>query len=66
MQIANQTAQITNPDPDETTGKATVYFDGSCPLCTVEIDHYKKQSGAEAIDFIETNRARPANDPSQM
>jgi predicted DCC family thiol-disulfide oxidoreductase YuxK len=33
--------------------KLTVYYDGSCPLCRLEIGHYQKQRGSEAIDFVD-------------
>ncbi|MEX0337967.1 MAG: thiol-disulfide oxidoreductase DCC family protein [Arenibacterium sp.] len=33
----------------------TVYFDGACPLCTIEIDHYKAQTGAEKIRFVDAS-----------
>ena len=36
--------------------KLTVYFDGACPLCTVEINHYAKQAGADGIAFIDVSR----------
>ena len=31
----------------------TVYFDGLCPLCSREIEHYRKQRGAERIRFVD-------------
>lgn len=30
-----------------------VYFDGLCPLCSKEIDHYRKLKGSENIAFID-------------
>lgn len=34
-----------------------VYHDGACPICSVEIGHYKKQAGAERIRFIDATKA---------
>jgi len=34
----------------------TVYFDGSCPLCSVEIDHYAGQTGGEDLCFVDVSR----------
>lgn len=35
----------------------TVYHDGACPICSVEIGHYKKLAGAERIQFIDATSA---------
>lgn len=31
----------------------SVFFDGLCPLCSREIDHYRKQQGSEKLTFID-------------
>ena len=33
----------------------TVYFDGSCPLCSVEIRHYKSRTKGNEIAFVDVS-----------
>ncbi|WP_424927723.1 thiol-disulfide oxidoreductase DCC family protein [Amaricoccus tamworthensis] len=35
----------------------TVYYDGSCPLCSVEIDHYASRDGAEKLRFVDVSHS---------
>ena len=37
----------------QTTDDQTVYYDGGCPLCQAEIGLYRKQDGAEDIEFVD-------------
>lgn len=34
----------------------TVYYDGSCPLCTAEIDHYRTRRGGDRLAFVDISR----------
>jgi len=36
--------------------KSTVYFDGSCPLCRAEIDHYRRNDASGALCFIDISK----------
>ncbi|MEM6499905.1 MAG: DUF393 domain-containing protein [Pseudomonadota bacterium] len=36
---------------------STVYFDGSCPLCTAEISHYASQRGSDDLKFVDVSKA---------
>jgi len=40
---------------DNQTGGLTVFYDGSCPLCTAEIGMYRHCAGAEAVAFIDVS-----------
>ncbi|MEO1537314.1 MAG: DUF393 domain-containing protein [Pseudomonadota bacterium] len=42
------------------TAELTVYYDGSCPLCTAEIGHYETREGADQLTFV--NVAEPEAD----
>ena len=37
---------------------ATVYFDGACPLCRMEISNYRAQPGADALFFVDASLAK--------
>lgn len=39
------------------TSKPTVWFDGACPLCRHEIDFYRRQVGADQLDWIDIRTA---------
>ena len=46
-----------------TADRLTVYFDGSCPLCRLEIAHYAAQSGAQDLAFVDVAASHPDTGP---
>ena len=36
-------------------GKLTVFYDGSCPLCTAEMGVYRKCAGADKLAFVDVS-----------
>ena len=34
----------------------TIYFDGSCALCSIEIDHYASRVGGDKMGFVDVSR----------
>lgn len=53
-QIALQAARTVPSGGQETEGP-TIYFDGSCPLCSVEIDHYASRDGGHQLSFVDVS-----------
>lgn len=52
--IASQAAAKKPHDATETAGP-TIYFDGSCPLCSVEIGHYASRQGGDRLTFVDAS-----------
>ena len=47
---------MTKIDEMQSNSKPTVYYDGSCPLCSFEIGHYKKLAGTERVRFVDASK----------
>lgn len=43
--------------PTNNDAALTVYFDGSCALCSLEIGHYARQRGAQRLCFVDASAA---------
>lgn len=48
------------PRQADADASLVVYYDGSCPLCTVEINHYAAQRGGERLAFVDVSGPDPA------
>ncbi len=47
----------------EQTAPLTVYFDGACALCSVEIGHYAGQRGSERLCFVDASAPEAETGP---
>ena len=56
MSTQNQTACLNTAHAQAGDACLTVYYDGSCPLCTFEINHYASQQGSEHLSFVDVSR----------
>lgn len=57
MSTQNKTAWLDAGDAQAEDASLTVYYDGSCPLCTFEINHYATQQGSDHLCFVDVSRA---------
>lgn len=48
-------AALSDPSDDVQSNKPTVYFDGSCPLCSAEIRHYASCDGGDKLRFVDVS-----------
>ena len=46
--------KITN-STTQTTRSLTVFFDGSCPICSKEINFYKMRAGADELSWVDVS-----------
>lgn len=44
----------------------TVYYDGACPLCSIEIDHLKKHDKDNKLGFVDISQPAFINDNPQL
>ncbi len=39
----------------------TVFYDGACPVCTLEVGAYRRCRGADRIDWVDISKAPPGD-----
>ena len=55
LDSAPATSDAPSPVRSASDSALVVYYDGSCPLCSLEIGHYAGQSGAERLCFVDAS-----------
>ena len=48
---------------DHEGSELTVYFDGSCPLCSLEVGHYAACKGGDKFAFVDVSKADALSGP---
>lgn len=56
MKVTETTQDQSTDDPP-----LTVYFDGSCPLCSREIAWYRNRAGAESVCWSDVSKVAECN-----
>lgn len=46
-------ATVSRPETTLGHDRPTAYYDGACPLCAREIGFYRRQEGADRIDWVD-------------
>jgi|28_taG_2_1085356.scaffolds.fasta_scaffold00720_5 predicted DCC family thiol-disulfide oxidoreductase YuxK len=47
--------EVNSAEIEADQSRTTVYYDGSCPLCSVEIGHYASCAGADRLMFVDVS-----------
>jgi predicted DCC family thiol-disulfide oxidoreductase YuxK len=57
--MPNVSRKVEHVTVAEHAGSVTVFYDGSCPLCTAEIGVYRRCAGAELVSFTDVSAHEP-------
>lgn len=52
---------VSLPETTPGHGRPIAYYDGACPLCAREIGFYRRQEGADRIDWVDISRIDAAD-----
>ena len=67
MTDARADTRTNNTCDQEPPGQTTIFYDGACPLCLAEVNHYKKidTGGALSMQDVTDAGTAPPGDLSQ-